>query len=826
MDLPPDFVLTSTVAALRDFLTRSGTRHSFLVGDGGSGKTTALYYLASSLSAENHLVVMVPLGQIDTGDDLVVTIARAVLDQSTALGASQNSQADDPLDQIRAQFDERFTVSQRLSGASPLIDRLIELVIERGNFRPHGYIFLDGLDEMRQAGDAFYAIEDLAEHLESASLVVASRQSPVISRLQSRSAFDIFELSPLTQAESMEFLRRKLSEPTLQQINFSELVSVSNGSPLLLSILAAQVWESGTLPSVDRTDTLGTLLGRVFAQRLGTDQAGMDAKLFLTLLAFLQPVSTARLTQIAGLPPERSQSALQELSRSGVVSVSDIQIAFAHVSLAEYHLENNVITHDIDINAFQFGDAAAERDTLLEQNFMPPRDMHFITSGAKTIVLGDRGAGKSAIFLALQELNKGWTAPENAVRPRTIISVSKNPASFVQQMTADDSATSSADGFKAVWLLYCAALAACEADATTLSDAQNTRAFVKDSRAILRRIGWTSSIKGEGRISRLWTIVRSVIPEKVTLTLGPVTVEPNLKPHERGWLGNNIRIDEFIDRIDRLLQSNNRQLLIVFDQIDEAFKYQRDRQEALVQGLFLAESFLSLKQAIRLVVLLRTDLFELYNIQEKNKFVSRTVRLGWSRDELRKQLLQRLFSNSDLRTVMESVQGAALPLEILAQIQFQIVFPTKIEGKPFDEWLFENLKNGKDQVAPRQIILFLNLTKDNAKNDAGRRRIPLFREKEVADAMTSISELSYQEVITDFRVATEFVRNCRAGKVVEFELEKVQTLFEIAEGSVALQIERLERLGFLTRIIVREGNSLLPRFRIPRLFTRCWETSD
>jgi hypothetical protein len=102
----------------------------------------------------------------------------------------------------------------------------------------------------------------------------------------------------------------------------------------------------------------------------------------------------------------------------------------------------------------------------------------------------------------------------------------------------------------------------------------------------------------------------------------------------------------------------------------------------------------------------------------------------------------------------------------------------------------------------------------------------LFSEKEVTDAMTRLSELSYQEVISDFRAATAFVRSCRAGKIMEFELEKVRTLFDENEGSVVLQLERLERLGFLTRTIVKEGDSLRPRFRIPRLFTRCWETSD
>lgn len=89
---------------------------------------------------------------------------------------------------------------------------------------------------------------------------------------------------------------------------------------------------------------------------------------------------------------------------------------------------------------------------------MPPRDLHFIASGAKTIVLGDRGAGKSAVFRALKGLNETAATPPDPARPRTITSASQNPASFVQQMTADDSVTSSADGFKAVWLLYSAAL--------------------------------------------------------------------------------------------------------------------------------------------------------------------------------------------------------------------------------------------------------------------------------------------------------------------------------------------------------------------------------
>jgi len=541
----------------------------------------------------------------------------------------------------------------------------------------------------------------------------------------------------------------------------------------------------------------------------------------LALVVLLQPVSTAHLVDISGLNEQRSGAALQKLSGlSALIYSSGTAWEFPDAAFRQYYIEEYIVREEIDVSTLQFGDEAAERDLLLKATFIPPRDLHFITSGIKTVVLGDRGSGKSAIYCALHDLANAEASDHTP--HQLVIAASQNPASFVQQMTADDSATSSADGFKAIWLLYSAALAARDIHPSGNAADQNRRSFLKDGRTLLRRIGWDKSIQDEGRMSRWIAALRSVLPEKVTLKLGPITVEPNLVRRGKLWQGNDIRIDDFIDLTDRFLQSTGQRLLIVFDQIDEAFKYQRDKQEALVQGLFLAEAFLSLRRRIRLVVLLRTDLFEVYDIQEKNKFVSRTVRLDWTREDLDRQLAQRLFLNPSLQGIIDSLKCPSLRASSLAQIQLRIVFPLNVEGKAFEEWLFESLRNGKSQVAPRQIILFLNLAKGSAKDLPMRRQIPLITEKDVADAMTSLSELSYQEVISDFRVATSFVRNCRAGKIMEFDLDKVETLFDEAEGAVALQLERLERLGFIERTIVREGDSLLSRFRIPRLFTRCW----
>jgi hypothetical protein len=328
MELPTEFVLTSTVAALGDFLGRPGARNAFVLGPGGSGKTTALRYLASRLRSESYLVVMVQLREIDTSDQLVTQIARSVLDQAIRTNESRNVESD-PLAEIQAQFESQFTASQRLSQSSKVLERIIQLVIGRNGLKSRAYLFLDGLDEAYQAGDIVVAIENLAEQLTSASLVIASRMAPLVGRLGSRASFDTFSLTGLTQSESAEFIQRFFPDNPLEPAVLDRMISWADGSPLLLSLLAAYFREHGDLQALNHTDDLGTgdtiraVLDRVFVRHIGTDQVGMDARLLLSLLVFFQPISIADLTEMSGLSSSRAHTAVQKLTASQLISPSD-----------------------------------------------------------------------------------------------------------------------------------------------------------------------------------------------------------------------------------------------------------------------------------------------------------------------------------------------------------------------------------------------------------------------------------------------------------------------------------------------------------------------
>ena len=262
----------------------------------------------------------------------------------------------------------------------------------------------------------------------------------------------------------------------------------------------------------------------------------------------------------------------------------------------------------------------------------------------------------------------------------------------------------------------------------------------------------------------------------------------------------------------------------MFDRIDETFKYNRVKQEAVVQALLQAEGRISLFEHIGLVVFLRTDLFELYDIQEKNKLVSRTLTLDWSEEDWLQVLVRRVLANDPLKQLAARVHVADGGIEMRTALE--VLFPPEIEGQPVDRWLIDSLRNGNGDVSPRLAVLLLHLTRElSARPEDVVSTLPLFSADAVRKAMTKLSDLSFSEIVNDFKVAHSFVLNCRAGKLDSFALHEVEKLFDGAEGKISDQVRLLERLGFLERVVQETGSGAKSLFRIPKLYTRCWNHS-
>ncbi len=786
------FIVPAVAERLLTFLQQRDNRHALVLGGPGSGKTSLLAYVAEQLKGGGAIVAVISASDEPSVDALVRRIARA-LDMGESLAA---------LD-IRA-----------LQGSLDLRPMLQQL---RNVGRPV-FLLLDDLDAVQELGSLASLLESLLVEAQGVlRVVLASRPTTVVSRFQRSRIVDSFEVTGLSLAEAKAFLQRAVGE-SIPPASLSQILSIADGNPLILQLVAEAVKQAGTADIVDRlaqgSPTLeDALLRRIFDPK----NRSASEKALLGCLAVFELATPQELAAATGLDAREVNEALESLSRGRLVAQVRSDWGFSHRVLFEVAPRLLFPTSAVAPEQLSFGAEAAEQDVLLESQFVAPPDLSQIMSGDKTIVLGDRGAGKSAVFRSLGGFRTQGTL--HVAQPgNVVVALSKDPATFLQKYCARDGGGSSADRFKALWLLLCAALAARDVHPRLL-DTPSGKRYAAVAWRLLRWVGWTRSVRGEGTFHRVWEGAKNLLPHKVSFSAGPVTIEPEWSRSEAESARGGLEIDDFIDCTDAALTEHNARLLIVVDQIDELYKYDRQMQEAMVQGLVLAETYLSQRRAIRLIMLLRTDLYEVYDIQEKNKFVSRTVNLTWTWPQIILQMLGRAFANETLRLISTSVTSLGVTPGT-ADFHLRLLFPAAVEGKPVQDWLHESLTNGRGDVAPRQIILFLNFLKQRARGE--RRRIPIFSQTELVAAMRDVSESAFEEVVNDFRVAVGFVRNCKSGKISVFRTKDVESLFDTNDGPINVQIDLLERLGFLAREVVSDDGIAVPQFSVPRLYSRCW----
>jgi hypothetical protein len=307
----------------------------------------------------------------------------------------------------------------------------------------------------------------------------------------------------------------------------------------------------------------------------------------------------------------------------------------------------------------------------------------------------------------------------------------------------------------------------------------------------------------------------------VKIKLGPVMIEPAGKSGASGNTASSIDLRAFIKDAASSLAASGKIALVPLDRVDEIHKYDRDLQQKAVQGLFLAEGDLAQFAGISLVIFLRSDLFKIYDIQEKNKLVSRSMTISWTKPQLLQFLVDRVLSNPCLHRLKDLIRS--IP-DDAHDVALAAILPTEIEGMSAAEWLWECMENGNGDVSPRQLILLLILAAQSpVAQQAKMDRLPIFPLVALQWGMDQLSELSFKELVDDFRVAPTFLANCRAGRVASFELARVESLFSKDEGPISVQVERLERLGFLERVILQNSDGTkFTQFEVPKLFTRSW----
>jgi len=824
--LADSFVLTPSAQSAFDLVDSAIEDHRFfalaLVGQAGMGKSATLSRILARARTEGHLAVSVDADLLREMDDLITKVGEALAVELPRVLVAAGYVANEfkPLSLLRDLVERRLSDS---------IASFLEILERIDKALPPDVAMLLALDGLN-SGDLVNGrgfsnfVRRLADPGISRVKLLVTSQGPSIITHSLASMFTIVRLNPLTQEEVYRLFRLHFDVEKVTPEALDRIVIISQGNPLLLSLLAAYLPERvvGAGP-LDLPTAIGATVEAVVS-RYPPDAP--NATRILQLIAVFNGEDVEFFQELSGMDEASFGRILSHLAPLILVSGvsppvhSKKPIQLVHTAIREYLVSDLLKRTSLDRSTLQFGEEEAERDTRLPEQLVESTWLGPLLNGNKSIVLGDRGSGKSAIFRLFTEK----IGSEQLGRPASnmIVVSDNNPAAFVQRLTTRDGGSSSAEKFKAIWLSLSAALVA-KYFISDLAASANPD-LLRQSALIVKAAGVSDrQAHPGGWRRRMLDRLKPLMQTKVSFKFGPIAIE-TADGSIGAWFTNSaIDVEDFLLRADGELATRGCTVRIVVDRIDEIYKYEVGLQESLVQGLFLAEARLSLLKRVAFVLLFRTDLFERYDIQEKNKFQSRTILLDWSEGDIATMLLRRVFSNKALHQLVSRLGISPERSGAHQEAALRLVFPEQMEGKAIRDWLAEYLTNGRGRIAPRQVILFLNAAKEETTRSAAQSAIPVFDTTSISEAMTRLSELCYDEVISDFRVATSLVRSCRAGRLSRFRLEEVSPLADTSEGSVSQQVELLERLGFIHRVVAPdEAGELRTWFEIPGLYTRCW----
>ncbi|GAA0371811.1 hypothetical protein GCM10009530_22460 [Microbispora corallina] len=279
------------------------------------------------------------------------------------------------------------------------------------------------------------------------------------------------------------------------------------------------------------------------------------------------------------------------------------------------------------LHGLDFGAPAAERDIGrgLEKYFVESPAYRRVEAGDKTIVIGSRGSGKSAIFqmLARRERSRGTR----------VIELSPDDYSYEllsATMAAEDAGSWAKHGaYAAAWkyLLYVLIMK---------EVARKGMRLARGGADIHRYIRDNHSTVGMGPLSLLVSYLKRL----ETVKLGPI--EAGARTRELDRLYKLEEIHNLLPSLRRVLDGVR--VVVLVDELDRGWDSSEDAQ-AFVSGLFQAcVSINGLHDNLRVYVSLRQELYDdipaLYEDAQKHRDLLETVR--WSPDSLLKLIARRI----------------------------------------------------------------------------------------------------------------------------------------------------------------------------------------
>ncbi|HXN39999.1 MAG TPA: hypothetical protein VN892_18360 [Solirubrobacteraceae bacterium] len=472
-----------------------------------------------------------------------------------------------------------------------------------------------------------------------------------------------------------------------------------------------------------------------------------------------------------------------------------------------------------------FGQRVAEDEIReLSEYFVETSQWKRLYAGERDIVLGPKGAGKSALYsLVLQKA-------EELLSRNILVVPAENPEGTpVFQSVAADPPTSEHE-FEGLWKLYFLSLIA-----DVLGDwgvdspsAREVYGALEDAHVLERKASLSRRLQAVREYVKRFFEAKSV---EATLNLDPGTGavtgmtgkitlgEPSVAQAKEGF----ISLDELLDKADRAMDELNFEVWIVLDRLDVAFARDENLERNALRALFAAYLDMKKLQRVSLKIFLRSDIWDRVT---EGKFaeashINEEV-IEWEAQGLRQLMLRRILRNQGIAEFYDVDPESVFASVEKQQALVARLFPDQIDAgknpKTFD-WMLTRTQDGVGKPAPRELIHLLASLRDRQirRLELGHDPPPgenLFERTIFKEALKDVSEVRLKKTLyAEYPDLKPYIEALREQKAQQ-SLPTLSALWDVPEAEARQIATRLVAVGFFER----RGDKANPDYWVPFLY--------
>ncbi len=462
------------------------------------------------------------------------------------------------------------------------------------------------------------------------------------------------------------------------------------------------------------------------------------------------------------------------------------------------------------LRKLDIGNSVAEFDRALERYFVKTTPFLDFVADRYDIVSGDKGTGKSAIFLFVTG-NRGDFEELRDTELLPAFNIAGQPVFY--ELTR--SAVLTEGEYNSIWKAYVLSVIG-----NYLLDVLGSEGSLRDVQEVLELAGLdVGDYRPESIFQRLRTTFRAFM--KPREAEGTISVLENGLPVISGRVvpdygeevegGAVIRHDYALGRLEDALNEIGLTVWVVFDRLDEAFQGAPEHETPALRALLRVYLDLNHLERIRMKLFIRNDLFAritaggFVNLTHVN---ARRLSLSWRPEDLLDLLCRRVVDNTQVLDALE-VEPESVDNDEARSELIQRIFPEQVDSGPNKpttwNWILSRVRDGQDVRPPRNLIDLVEFTRQAQLRDDERERTewngpPLIERDAIKRGLGRLSSARVEDTLmAEYPHLQEFFQAFRGAKAEQNE-ESLSALLGLSGDELSDAIDGLTGFGFLERI--------------------------